>query len=1071
MHLTIRLFVQRHENRTYTVSVPIFAGLAAYGPTLEECKKEVAEALAKRLADVDHDLLHVYAFKPNQSLEKVAVELRPTDQNSRRRRNTVKLSVSLLLSPEEDGQILISAPRLRQPPLTFYVARREELAEVAQLELAQYFHEEPVEAILALQASRYETLDTLEVEFRPKKATDKEDEQEEEKFWALKASGVNLTAQAAEGQLRRAFRRDQLVEQVLGALAGDRRPSLLLVGPSSAGKTAVAHEVARRIRKKECAEALHDRQIWALTADSLIAGCSYIGQWQDKLNDLVREVRKKRHILFVEDVAALAEAGRWSKGDENMAEFLKPHLLSGDVVLIGETSPERLRRLEQLAPGFAAQFRTIEISPTSETDTLSILAALARELERAEDIRIEPSAIEAAVELTTRFLPYRAQPGKAVALVEQMAGDAGRARTAIGTRTTLTRREVIAGFTKQTGLPEFIIADTLPLDLGAVQAHFSDRIVGQESAVAAMVDLIAMVKAGLNDIAKPLGVYLFIGPTGVGKTQLAKTLAAYLFGDEQRMLRFDMSEYSDPAAIRRLIGVPGAGRDGAEGELTRRVRAQPFCVVLLDEFEKAHPNIFDLFLQVFDDGRLTDAQGNTVNFRNTIVIMTSNLASEWGNTGKVGFIESLESFSRSKVLTQMERFFKPEFINRIGRTVVFRPLGPETMRKIAERELNRALNRWGLIRRKMVADLDQSLVNLLVREGISARFGARPLKRKLEELILLPLARELLRAPVDEEGAILRLYARENRTLVRVVSTKQTWASPTWDGSDTPHARPAIDPRVELDQLRERLRHVSDQFEHDGMGERRRVQQQRAQAGDFFDDPAIAREILQEVRWIEHLDQQIKTLPDRLLKLRDRAKQPAPAGKGVERGAQGRLQERIDGLARDLRFLEFEWRCRDVASRAGAYVFLSGIEGSNLDEEDAVHRLASVYKRWAEQKHYDVEVLHERLNEREQVREVVLQIEGPCVAGLLAGEAGIHAFQVDGGTPGCCRCSSPPTATPCRCCRLLSRRKGPMTSPSRWPPGSARARSWPRLRRRRWSTRTMGTAGSMWRWFWIDLAA
>jgi ATP-dependent Clp protease ATP-binding subunit ClpC len=588
MKLTVRLFIQRHENRSYTVSVPIFPGVAAYGTTPEECKQEIAEALAKRLAEVDPELLHTYAFKSNQRLEKVTAELRPIDRNNRHRRNALRLTISLLLTPEEDGQILVTAPRLRFPPLTFYIARAEELQEIAQLELAQYFHDEPIEVILALQASRHEMLDTLEVEFRPKKATDKEDEEQEERFWALKASGTNLHAKASEGQLRRAFRREALVDQILGAIASERRPSILLVGPSGVGKTALVYEIARRIAKKECPEALHDRQIWSVTGDSLIAGCSYIGQWQEKLADLVREVRKKRHILFVEDVAALSEAGRWSKGDQNMAEFLKPHIQSGDLVVIGESTPERLRYLDRMAPGFAAQFRTLEIPATTESDTLSILAALARDVERLEDLRIEPSALEAANELTSRFQPYRAQPGAAVVLLEQLAGDAARTRTAT-TRPTITRREVVAGFTRQSGLPEFIVTDSMPLDLAGVAAHFSERIIGQPAAVKAMVDLIAMVKAGLNDPGKPLGVYLFIGPTGVGKTQLAKTLAAYLFGDEARMLRFDMSEYSDPAAVRRLIGVLGGGREAGEGELTRRVRAQPFCVLLLDEFEKADP--------------------------------------------------------------------------------------------------------------------------------------------------------------------------------------------------------------------------------------------------------------------------------------------------------------------------------------------------------------------------------------------------------------------------------------------------------------------------------------------------
>lgn len=973
MRLTVRLFVQRHENRTYTVSVPIFAGLAAYGPTLEECKQEVAEALAKRLAEIDPDLLHLYAFKPNQSLEKVTVDLRPTDRNSRRRRNMIKLSVSLLLSPEEDGQLLVSAPRLRQPPLTFYVANREELAEVAQLELAQYFHEEPVELILAAQASRYESLDTLEVEFRPKKATDKDDEQEEESFWALKASGVNLTAQAAEGQLRRAFRREAIVEQVLSALAGDRRPSLMLIGPSGAGKTAIVHEIARRIRKKECAEVLHDRQVWSVTAASLIAGCSYLGQWQDKLNDLVREVRKKRHLLFIEDVAALAEAGRWSKGDENMAEFLKPHLLSGDVVLIGETNPERLRRLEQLAPGFAAQLRTIEVAPPGETDTLSILAALARELERAEDLRIEPSALEAAVELTTRFMPYRAQPGKSIALIEQLAGDASRARTSAGARPLLTRREVIGGFTRQTGLPEFMVADSLPLDLAAVHAHFSDRIVGQESAAEAMVDLIAMVKAGLNDTAKPLGVYLFIGPTGVGKTQLAKTLAAYLFGDEQRMLRFDMSEYSDPAAIRRLIGVPGAGRDGGEGELTRRVRAQPFCVLLLDEFEKADPQIYDVLLQVLGEGHLTDAAGQTTAFQNAIIIMTSNLGAAAREQRSMGLSADSSDDNQPAAMNRttssywqrrVEEHFRPEFVNRIDQIVVFKPLESSAMHKIASREIGDVLLRQGLVRRNVLVEVDQGVLDLLIEQGFTASYGARPLKRAIERLVVLPLARFL--AARERPGAdLLRLRRINDQIELQAVSMG---ASEQIGASESSTAERGV---LDVGQLSRRK--VDDKSLSDGFAELRRklhdwnereaivaMRDERATClaetnkPTFWDDGDKARATLARFYTLERL---LK----RLQQLTDRAEYLEELSTLVHRQRDPRYRaELADGyerLHRDLAFLEVELLCAHLTDNHRAVLRIRRIGPPQRDEGQGwATQLAAMYLHWASRKGYELEL-------------------------------------------------------------------------------------------------------------------
>ncbi len=634
MKLPIRLFVQKHENRTYTVTVPAIPGMTAYGPTLEEVKQELAEALAKRLGEIPPEFIPTLAAQPNDGFAKITVDLWPSDHQGRRRRGSFKLTASLLITPQDDGQVLVSVPRLTNPSLVFFVPSLETLGEIAQVELAQYFSGAPLEILIQYQAARHESIDVIEVEFTPRSPVQEVKALQEQEFWALRASGVNLTAQAAEGQLSRAYRRDKEVEEVLATLAGDARASLILVGPPGAGKTAVVHEVARRIRRKECPEALHDRELWSVTGASLIAGMQFIGQWQDKLNNVVHEVRKKRHILFIEDVAGLADAGRWSKSDENMADFLKPYIQTGDVVVIGESTPERLRYTERLTPSFLAQFRTQKVDPTSDADTLSILTAVSRRLEREQEVRIDPSALDAAAELTTRFLPGRSQPGKAVTLLEQTTSAiAHQQQAAVGSRRPVARKDVVTTFTRQTGLPEFIISDEAPLDLVAVRRHFVERVIGQEGAAEAMVDLIATVKAGMNDPEKPLGTFLFIGPTGVGKTQLAKTLANYLFGDDQRVLRFDMSEYGDPAGVRRLIGMPGLGN---EGELTAKVRSQPFCVLLLDEFEKADPQIYDIFLQVMGEGRLTDATGQTTSFQNAIIIMTSNLGARGRDQRTIG---------------------------------------------------------------------------------------------------------------------------------------------------------------------------------------------------------------------------------------------------------------------------------------------------------------------------------------------------------------------------------------------------------------------------------------------------
>lgn len=1046
MKFPVRLFIQRHDSRSYTVSAPALPGISAYGPTLEECKQEVAEAIVKRLAELDPDSLHAYAMPSGQTLERATVELRPTDRHGKRRRDTVRLTISLLLTPEEGGQILVSVPTLRYPPLSFYVKGPDELHEVAQLELIQYFHGDALESIVGRQAARYETLDVLEVEFRPKKVAEREEEQEQESFWALKASGVNLTAQAAEGQLRRAYRREKELDAVVAAITSDRRPSILLIGPSGAGKTAIVHELARRIRAKETPEALHDRQVWAVTGESILAGCQFLGQWEEKLGDLVREVRKRRHILFVEDVASLAEAGRHHKSDNNMADFLKTHVQTGDVVIVGETTPERLRRAEQLTPGFIAQLRTLEVPPTGEADTLSILAALARELERAEEVRIEPAALEAARELSERFLPYRAHPGKAVALVEQIVADRARERGTAGApgRAAIGRKEVIAGFTRQTGLPEFMLADSQPLDLAAVRAHFAERIIGQEGAVDAMVDLIAVVKAGLNDPEKPLGVYLFIGPTGVGKTQLAKTLAAYLFGDARRMVRFDMSEYSDPAAVRRLIGMPGMGREGGEGELTRAVRAQPFCVLLLDEFEKADPQIFDIFLQVLGEGRLTDASGATTSFQNAIVIMTSNLGASAreqrgiglapggrrepdGAEGDAGLAPPSGRLAPHDYWQRkVEQHFRPEFVNRIDQIVSFKALDEGAMRTIASREIGEVLLRQGFVRRNVLVEIDDNVIDLLLEQGFTATYGARPLKRAIERLLVLPLARYL--AARDKPGAdLLRLRRAGDRIELQAATLADSSADVLLEGAGDSVRRRRLDDKGLAQGFADQRRKLHDLAESAAvaaMADERATALAETNRPSFWDDGDRARRTLARFYTLDRL---LK----RLQQLRDRAEYLEELANLVQRQRdpryRGDLAGSYEGLHRDLAFLEVELLCAHLEDNHKAVVRVRrvGAPARGDEGEPWTTALAAMYLRWGARKGYDLSLfILEPMGEEERRRasmlaqhyphrwrpidtgdldealrqlarldepaEIALGLEGTNVYGFLKGELGVH---------------------------------------------------------------------------------
>ncbi|KPV49135.1 hypothetical protein SE17_34325, partial [Kouleothrix aurantiaca] len=346
----------------------------------------------------------------------------------------------------------------------------------------------------------------------------------------LALCGMNLSEQAARGKLGRADRRDALVEQVLAALAGDKLSSIMLVGRADVGKTALLHEIVERIRQGNVPAARRDREVWAVTANNLIAGMKYTGEWQGRTQRLIQQVRRGRQILYMADPNEILDAGRWSGSDNNMGRFLRPYLESGELTIICECAPEGFDAGMRVEPSFMNAFRRIDVSETNEADTQAIAHATARRLEATRNLSIDPAAVAAALNLTRRFIPYRAFPGKAVRFLEDLARDttgAAGIERAQPLR-ALGRADAIRAFTRATGLPEFILSDEQAMRVPDVRAYFEERLLGQPDAVGAMVDLVTVIKAGLNDPHKPLGSFFFVGPTGVGKTELAKVLAEFL---------------------------------------------------------------------------------------------------------------------------------------------------------------------------------------------------------------------------------------------------------------------------------------------------------------------------------------------------------------------------------------------------------------------------------------------------------------------------------------------------------------------------------------------------------------
>ncbi len=568
-----------------------------------------------------------------------------------------------------------------------------------------------------------------------------------------------------------AFEADEVVRRVAESLAAKPPQSVLLVGPGGVGKTAAVRELVRRRAEFH----LGATPFFQTSGARLVAGQTGFGMWEQRCQEVIREASKRRAVLHVGPLVELMEVGKSEHNHSGIATFLRPAIARGEFLCIAECTPEQITLIEKQDPQLLDAFRQVTVEEPDPDRGRAILSRFAesflpssiavpegmtlvdylRMLRRRRrpvptDLKDRPlaaSALAVIDRLHRRYATYSAYPGRPLRFLENLLrdGDDG---------VPITEPEVHEAFTRETGLPRSLIDPAVPLDLAATREWFSSRVVGQPEAVDLIVDLLATIKAGLTRPNRPIASLLFIGPTGVGKTEMAKALAEFLFGSRDRLTRFDMSEYADPISVRRLVG----GVFGSEGLLTARIREQPFCVLLLDEIEKADGSVFDLLLQALGEARLTDAGGRLADFRNAVVILTSNLGAETYRTTAPGFAggasgsegaalasdrmasEAGEHFGRA-----VERFLRPEMFNRLDRIVPFAPLDSGVVRRIAEREWQKVLARDGIRFRGLSLNTPPALLDYLAAVGFDPRYGARPLKRAMERELLAPLARQLNR--------------------------------------------------------------------------------------------------------------------------------------------------------------------------------------------------------------------------------------------------------------------------------------------------------------------------------------
>ena len=647
---------------------------------------------------------------------------------------------------------------------------------------------------------------------------------------------TDLNESAKQSKIDPVIGRDTEIQRVIQILSRRTKNNPVLIGEPGVGKTAIAEGLAQRIVTGNVPEILRNKRIISLSISSMLAGAKYRGEFEERLKKAIDEVQQHDDmIIFIDEIHTLVGAGA-TEGAMDAANILKPALARGEFQVIGATTLDEYKKHIEKDAALERRFQPVQVGEPNEEDALEILKGLRDRYEAFHKAKITDEALKAAVTLSSRYITDRFLPDKAIDVVDEAASkvrmkvfSAAPDVKALEDRLNTVKKEKEAAVTSQdfekagklrdeeqalvkeiddkksvakeesdqklvvteddiaavvaqwTGIPVAKIAEEESQTLLHLEEELHKRVVGQDDAVTAVAKAVRRARAGLKDPKRPIGSFLFLGPTGVGKTELARALASSLFGDESAMIRLDMSEYMEKHTVSRLVGAP-PGYVGYEegGQLTDAVRRKPYSVILLDEVEKAHADFFNILLQVLDDGRLTDSQGRTVDFRNTVIIMTSNLGAKalHKNSPELGFLAAKKSdfnvdenkeieFKEAKksVMDAVKRHFRPEFLNRIDEMIVFHPLTEEDLKEIVTILMSDVTKRLG--ERDLQLEITPEAMKFLVKEGSDFTMGARPLKRAIQRLIEDPVSDLILKGDA-KEGKIIKADAKDNDLVVSI---------------------------------------------------------------------------------------------------------------------------------------------------------------------------------------------------------------------------------------------------------------------------------------------------------------
>ncbi len=611
----------------------------------------------------------------------------------------------------------------------------------------------PVRKLIALGVNADSWIEQLFDEIKQNNDSSSDDEGDHDPDQASHAPtplldkyGRDLTDLARQGKITAAIGREREIRAVARTLTRSKKNNPLLIGDSGVGKTAVVEGLAYEIVQGTAPSPLLGKRLIQIEIGTLVAGTSLRGQFEERLVGIIDEARNTTDtILFIDEIHTIVGAGDTIDSNLDAANILKPALSRGEIICIGATTNEEYRKAIAQDAALDRRFRTVQIDEPSPEDTLIILTNVQERYSKHHNVLIRPEALKAAVSLSSKYMIDRRQPDKALDLLDEAC-----ARVVIqtpapadGSPRVVAAEAVAEVLAEWTGIPLAELSEDERRKYQRMESTLASRVIGQDHAIRVITDAIKTSRAGLSDPSRPVGVFLFLGPSGVGKTELAKALAAFLFGSEDALIRLDMSEFHDEHTVARLIGSPPGYKDSQRGgQLTEALRRKPYSVVLLDEVEKAAPEVFDIFLQVFDDGRLTDSRGATVDARHAVWIMTSNIGTAEG--GKVlGFRnEGNEGFRAPSYATVLKRFFRPEFLNRLDEVIVFNTLGQKVLIDILDLNLHELRDR--LAKQQLTLQLDSSASDLILSQGYDPANGARPLRRAIERLLTRPMSQVIL---------------------------------------------------------------------------------------------------------------------------------------------------------------------------------------------------------------------------------------------------------------------------------------------------------------------------------------